>query len=255
MLHHNKGDVVDRGLDSARPLLPHSLPHEDEEFVNGLLQATDAMCNFAKESVSAADLKRLLPGGWLNDEIINFYGALILARSTTEAAGDLLESRVHYFSSFFWTKLSGEGYAKGKLASWTKKIDIFSKDIVLFAINHANLHWTAVAINLRRKRFESYDSMGASHKAVFQLLCDYLNKEHLDKRKAPFDTTSWEYWSPVDIPRQENSFDCGVFTCHFLEALSRGEEKFLFTQKNMPYLRRRMIWEIGKQQLRGGDYA
>lgn len=56
-------------------------------------------------------------------------------------------------------------------------------------------------------------------------------------------------WKDV-TPQQENGYDCGVFTCQFLEALSRGEEMFRFTQQDMAYLRRRMIWEIGHAQLR-----
>ena len=53
-----------------------------------------------------------------------------------------------------------------------------------------------------------------------------------------------------DTPQQENGYDCGVFTCQFLESLSRGEENFAFAQTNMAYLRRRMIWEIGHARLR-----
>ena len=53
-----------------------------------------------------------------------------------------------------------------------------------------------------------------------------------------------------DTPQQENGYDCGVFTCQFLESLSRGEESFAFTQANMPYLRRKMVWEIGHVKLR-----
>ena len=55
---------------------------------------------------------------------------------------------------------------------------------------------------------------------------------------------------PQNTPQQENGYDCGVFTCQFLEALSRGEEDFAFTQANMPYLRRKMVWEIGHAKLR-----
>lgn len=53
-----------------------------------------------------------------------------------------------------------------------------------------------------------------------------------------------------DIPQQDNGFDCGVFTCQFIESLSRGEDDFAFTQENMPYLRRRMVWEIAHAKLR-----
>jgi sentrin-specific protease 1 len=55
-----------------------------------------------------------------------------------------------------------------------------------------------------------------------------------------------------DTPQQENGYDCGVFTCQFLEALSRGEEVFNFSQRNMPYLRRRMIWEVGHAKFLDG---
>ncbi len=55
---------------------------------------------------------------------------------------------------------------------------------------------------------------------------------------------------PQDIPQQENAYDCGVFTCTILEYLSRGEEVFNFTQKHMPYIRRKMILEIATSQLR-----
>lgn len=52
-----------------------------------------------------------------------------------------------------------------------------------------------------------------------------------------------------DTPQQENGTDCGVFTCRFLEMLSRGAA-FNFTQENIPYIRRRMVWEIAHAQLR-----
>ena len=49
------------------------------------------------------------------------------------------------------------------------KIDIFSKDVILIPINHNNSHWTAAAINFRRKRIESYDSMGMKRDNVLQV--------------------------------------------------------------------------------------
>lgn len=138
------------------------------------------------------------PGQWLNDEIINFYGALLLWRSESckenapksseKLANGPFKERgapldAYYFSSFFWSKLTQDGYDKGRLAKWTKKvlillnllsmlthgiqIDIFSKDVILIPVNHNNAHWTAAAINLRRKRIESYDSMGMAKDIVF----------------------------------------------------------------------------------------
>jgi sentrin-specific protease 1 len=88
---------------------------------------------FAREQVSDQDISRLHPGQWLNDEIINFYGAMILGRSegskenpAPQANGKKLPKKillnVYYLSSFFWSKLSTDGYEKGRLAKWTKKV-------------------------------------------------------------------------------------------------------------------------------------
>jgi len=121
---------------------------------------------------------------------------------------------------------------------------------VLIPVNHHSSHWTAAAINFRQKRIESYDSMGMNRLNVYKLLRLYIDAEHRNKKKKPFDFSGWEDYIVEDFPTQENGYDCGVFTCQFLESLSRGEEKFNFTQKNMPYIRRRMIWEIGNATLR-----
>ncbi|KIY51367.1 cysteine proteinase [Fistulina hepatica ATCC 64428] len=260
-----KDEEIDRRL--RKPPLPTSLPPAIEREVEETLRRRSGLISkYAREQVMVEDIQRLRPGQWLNDEIINFYGALILGRSESGQENQNPRSKgvpgknildVHYFSSFFWSKLTDSGYQAGRLAKWTKKFDIFAKDAVLIPVNHSNFHWTSACINFRRKRIESYDSMGMPRKHVFTHLREYLDAEHRNKKKKPFDFTGWEdcsrmcnNYSMQDIPQQENGFDCGVFTCQFLEALSRGEEQFSFTQEDMPYLRRRMVWEILHARLR-----
>ncbi|TFY69051.1 hypothetical protein EVJ58_g649 [Rhodofomes roseus] len=239
------------------PPLPASLPAKDDALVDDLLARRGVISKCVREQITDKDLSRLKPNTWLNDEIINFYGQLIMSRAEASKENSGMNGKkkplnVHYFSSFFWTKLEGDGYEKGRLAKWTKKVDIFSKDVVLIPVNHHNAHWTAAAINFRRKRIESYDSMGMPRQNVFKLLRGYLDAEHRNKKREPFDFSGWKNFVLVDTPQQENGFDCGVFTCQFLESLSRGEEHFAFKQANMSYLRRRMIWEIGNSKLRDG---
>jgi sentrin-specific protease 1 len=91
-----------------------------------------------KEQVADTDLSRLDPGGtlhWLNDEIINFYGALIMERSERFASnkenllngtikkrkGKVEHLNVHYFSTFFWPKIE-KSYKDTRLNKWTKKV-------------------------------------------------------------------------------------------------------------------------------------
>lgn len=247
----HRDEAIEKRL---RPKLPKALPPDADTQVNALLCKKGVISKVARESVNDRDLSRLLPSQWLNDEIMNFYGAMILTRS--ESNRDPIAKRkildVHYFSTFFWPKLKNEGYEQGRLAKWTKKIDIFSKDVILIPINHNNSHWTGAAINFRRKRIESYDSMNLDRHQVFKALRSYLDSEHRNKRKKPFDFTGWQNHNPEDTPQQENGYDCGVFTCQFLESLSRGQEEFQFSQRDMAYLRRRMIWEIGHAKFLDG---
>ncbi|KAI0359160.1 cysteine proteinase [Trametes cingulata] len=255
-----KDEEIEERLRPKRKPLPTSLPPEDEAEVDALFQKRGVISKCAREQVSHEDISRLRPCQWLNDEIINFYGQLILTRAEeskenpgangTAGSGRKKPLNAHYFSTFFWSKLKGQGYQKARLSKWTKKIDIFSKDVILIPVNHNNAHWTAAAINFRKKRIESYDSMGMERGQVFKLLRQYLDEEHRDKKKKPFDFTGWQDYILPDTPQQENGYDCGVFTCQFLEALSRGEEDFPFSQANMPYLRRKMVWEIGHAKLR-----
>ncbi|TFK76849.1 cysteine proteinase [Pluteus cervinus] len=248
--HHKKDKAIDRRLHGPKPL-PTSLSREEEAWVSAFASNKESNSKFAKERVSFKDLVRLGPEQWLNDEIINFYGAMIMGRSEGAKENDRKKFlRVHYFSTFFWTKLIKEGYERGRLGKWSKKVDIFEKDIVLIPVNHGNAHWTGAAINFRFRRIESYDSMGFRHEEVYRALRDYLDAEHRNKRGRPFDFTGWEDYFLSSTPQQQNGYDCGVFTCQFLETLSRGVEEFNFTQKDMPYLRRRMIWEIGHSCLR-----
>ncbi len=59
----------------------------------------------------------------------------------------------------------------------------------------------------------------------------------------PLFLSGWTDLYPSDVPRQGNCSDCGVFTMQFAERLSRNVA-FNFEQKHMPYMRRRVLYEI-----------
>jgi Ulp1 family protease len=106
------------------------------------------------------DIARLQPCQWLNDEIINFYGAMILGRSEGSkenpaingvAHGRRKPLNVHYFSTFFWSKLWNEGYEKARLAKWTKKV--CSRSVVEYSRDEPryslSLCWASLISSLR----------------------------------------------------------------------------------------------------------
>jgi Ulp1 family protease len=144
---------------------------------------------------------------------------------------------------------------------------------------HGN-HWTLAVVNMngRRWRFEYYDSLHEPPGMVLvnlvteaglnrtplagwdpclpwasrdtpwaPCLCQrrWIKDEHLEKKKAPLDTSRWTevVWQRGQSPRQENGYDCGVFMMRTAEYLSRGAE-LDFKQKHMAYFRRRTVLEL-----------
>ena len=103
---------------------PTEMPAEEEAEVKRLLSNPGFASTIGREQVKSHDMVRLRPGQWLNDEIINFYGQLILTSSegAKGAKGPSKPLNAHYFNTFFWPKLTGDGYQKGRLGKWTKKV-------------------------------------------------------------------------------------------------------------------------------------
>lgn len=96
---------------------------------------------------------------------------------------------------------------------------------------------------MKNKAVIVYDSMGGNHDHSLELFINYLEQEHMDKKKTPLNISGWKQETPKNIPRQGNMSDCGAFTCAFAERLSR-KEPFNFSQKDMVPIRRRMVLSI-----------
>lgn len=103
---------------------------EEEAKVGKLLSMRGVIAKCGREQVNNQDISRLKPGHWLNDEVINFYGQMIQSRAEGSgkenvgngANGQRKPLKAHYFNTFFWPKLTQDGYQKGRLAKWTKKV-------------------------------------------------------------------------------------------------------------------------------------
>jgi sentrin-specific protease 1 len=101
---------------------------------------------------------------------------------------------------------------------------------------------------MKNKTIKYYDSMGHPNPMVLVALENYLKEESMDKRKTRFDTSDWTLECVKDCPQQKNGSDCGVFSCQFAEFVSR-DSSISFEQQHMPYIRRKMIYEIATGKL------
>ncbi|GAA6008627.1 hypothetical protein JCM11491_003374 [Sporobolomyces phaffii] len=232
---------------------PKKVPREIQDRVATILKQGGYDKTIPGASVDAKAIRRLRPNTWLDDSIIAFYGVLInnrmLAAEKTGQWGEreMKLRKVWCFNSFFWGMYEDNGYKRVK--KWTKKFDVFEKDIIIFPMNIRNSHWTCAAVNIKLKRFEYYDSLGNRMQKAHTLLRKWLQEEHEAKKGSPLDLSDWEdYWDP-NVPQQDNCNDCGVFTCAFMESLSREVDGFDFDQNQMPYLRQKIAFEIDKGEL------
>lgn len=217
--------------------------HVDEQMVDD---------GFTGIVIKRSDMRKLRPGEWLNDEVVNLYMGLLQQRNTRRM--DRGEGRMHFFNTFFYEKLAGgdAGYSYDAVQRWTRSAaevrvgySLLDCAKIMCPINHGNAHWTHAVINLRDRRFEFYDSMaGGAGVAVLRHLSHYISDLFRDKR-IELDTTGWEMviFTGREIPQQLNGFDCGMFSCKFADFVSR-DAPISFTQGDMPYFRSRTALEI-----------
>lgn len=193
-------------------------------------------------SLTRKDLQTLSNLNWLNDEVINFYMNLLVERSK-----DANLPSVNTFNTFFFPKLRSSGYSA--VRRWTKKMDIFSKDILLVPV-HLGVHWCLSVVDFRKKVVMYLDSMGGNNDEACRVLFDYLQQESKDKKGKEMDTSGWNLHSKKrnEIPQQMNGSDCGMFTCKYADYITK-DKPITFTQKHMPYFRRKMVWEIVNHKL------
>lgn len=193
-------------------------------------------------SLTRKDLQTLSNLNWLNDEVINFYMNLLVERSKDPSLPS-----VNTFNTFFYPKLRSSGYSA--VRRWTKKMDIFSKDILLVPV-HLGVHWCLSVVDFRKKAILYFDSMGGNNDEACRILFDYLQQESKDKKGKELDTSGWTLHSKKrsEIPQQMNGSDCGMFTCKYADYITK-DKPITFTQTHMPYFRRRMVWEIVNHKL------
>jgi len=216
-------------------------PEMEEVIRRALASRGNVLVEAYNIPITVRDLNTLQGLNWLNDEVINFYLQMIVKRSEGEG-----QPKVWAFSTFFYPKLVDGSHATVK--RWTKKVDLFSCSLVLVPV-HLGMHWCLAVIDVEHKAIQYYDSMGGNNNRCLKALSSYLAEEHRVKKGSELDLSSWRMEIKKDIPQQMNGSDCGMFACKFSEYLSR-RARISFTQADMPTFRRRMVYEIVKNDLK-----
>lgn len=222
------------------PSLTPAMQHEVEEALVPS-PADEVLASAFRLNISRADMHTLSDSQWLNDEVVNFYMNLLMLRSEKQGS-----PRVYAFNTFFFPKLASNGHAS--LKRWTRTIDLFSFDILLVPL-HFTMHWCLAVVDFRKRHIAYYDSIGTASEqpSCLATLQRYLEDESQHKRNHGLDWDSWTL-KVMDVPRQQNGSDCGMFTCQYAECISR-DAPISFGQQHMPYFRKRVVYEILHQTI------
>ncbi|CAI0406026.1 unnamed protein product [Linum tenue] len=192
-------------------------------------------------SINKRDVALLEPETFINDTIIDFYIQYLKNQIPSEE-----KHKFHFFNSFFFRKLADldkdpssalDGRAAFlRVLKWTRKVDLFGKDYVFIPVNFG-LHWSLLVIchpgevasfkeedvekSLRVPCILHMDSIKGTHAGLKNLVQSYLWEEFKQRHKDASEDVSSKFMNlrfvPLELPQQENSFDCGLFLLHYLE--------------------------------------
>uniref|UniRef100_UPI00398EB191 uncharacterized protein n=1 Tax=Pristiophorus japonicus TaxID=55135 RepID=UPI00398EB191 len=185
---------------------------------------------YKRHVLTMDDLSTLYGQNWLNDQVMNMYGDLVM---------DTVPNKVHFFNSFFYDKLRTKGYDGVK--RWTKNVDIFNKDLLLIPI-HLEVHWSLISVDVREKTITYFDSQRTLNRRCPKHIGKYLQAEAIKKNRHDF-SDDWKGYFKMNVARQNNDSDCGAFVLQFCKCLALGQP-YSFTQQDMPKLRRQIYKEL-----------
>ena len=199
----------------------------------------------------------LQDGGWLGTDIIDFMFKLIAVKSES----------TYSFGLDFSELLPRHGHED--VRNYTRHIDIFSFKKILVPV-YTPSHWSCIGVDLEEKRISYFDSLRRENQVwlfsylfckfsnnrclqeFLTSLLSYLDTEYKIKKDSDLNLRDWTLTHPKDIPVQSNCSDCGIFAIKYAQYFARGRsrgDQMNFKQEDMPYYRRRMVWEIKMKTL------
>ncbi|XP_077088066.1 sentrin-specific protease 5 [Siphateles boraxobius] len=185
---------------------------------------------YNKHTLTLDDLSTLDDQNWVNDQVINMYGELIM---------EATNHKVHFFNSFFYRQFVAKGYEG--VRRWTKKVDLFSKTLILIPL-HLEIHWSLITVDVSKQNINFYDSQGILFKFAVDNILKYILAEAKEKKQPVFQK-GWKMVVNKSIPQQKNDNDCGVFVLEYCKCLA-FLKPLLFTQEDMPRVRQRIYREL-----------
>ncbi|KAJ6867693.1 hypothetical protein NC652_038795 [Populus alba x Populus x berolinensis] len=108
-------------------------------------------------------------------------------------------------------------------------------------------HWILICVDIERRALLWLDSLSFDH-AEKGVISRWII-EHLVPKLGYDNAQEWQFLEPVDLPRQTNAVDCGIFVMKYADCLALGDH-FPFTQQDIPLFRHHIFLDIYRGKLR-----
>ena len=211
-------------------------------------------------SVPEASLNSLIHHQCLDDEIMNSYMNIVRIRLSSP------DSAIFILSTFFYTQFRTCVTAEEKIKRVLKFFSKCESERPLTTLSIPfylpTRHWTLGVIRLNQKRFEYYDRCFGDYdpdefdpllimKYVMETLITCENsrlQKAIGLLKCDTDFSTWDYkqGEEIEIGRQTNIVDCGVFVCTDVYSIVSNGHPSKTSMNEVVEIRRRMHAEILK---------
>ena len=92
-------------------------------------------------------------------------------------------------------------------------------DLILVPVCHSQ-HWTLLVLDFSKRIIVELNSVFSTSLEIVQIYYRFLMT--LEKTLNCQSRSKWSVYKPVDLPKQTNGYDCGVFTCLFADIICQG---------------------------------
>lgn len=229
---------------AAWPSIPRSnmlltdMEQREVEQVWAHPDTTVVLRDYEGTRLTVQSLLTLRPGSWVNDEVINSYGALLSCRNP----------QVLIHNTYFYTLLKlrktyqtldlkeidriykRKGVRSKQIASF------FAREQVLLPVNSYGAHWACYCIDHKRQVLVVYDSV---QQEIDPTVLEYVSAELIRAKSV---LTAY----PVEraqCAQQDNFYDCGAFLLLNLRNCVLSPPLSL-PQSQIPQARSLMAWEL-----------
>ena len=174
--------------------------------------------------IQAKNLLSLFDENWLNDEVIDYMGAILQTQNENAMV----------FSSYFFTRLlTKEKYDYNQVKKWWLKVSPAVRHLYI-PINVDNNHWIFLRLDFVSKIIQLWNSMdestttpnqtylSAAEKYVKDVFLQISNMPNMEVQNKMWGG-EWTFVDEsVNSPKQTNGYDCGPFIILSMTIMIQG---------------------------------